>query len=214
MPTLTFNGIVAVLDWVGIAVFAITGALVASRKQMDIVGFALLGTVTGIGGGTVRDVVLGAQPVFWVAQPAYALVCVAFAALVFFTAHIVRSRYRVILWLDAAGLALFAVTGAERALAYGATAPIAVIMGVVTATFGGIVRDVIGGETPAVLSPEIYATAALAAALLFVALESAAIPREAAVVAAVLTGFAVRGMALARGWKLPRYRPRPGRDGP
>ena len=208
---MTFDALVALIDWVGVVVFAVTGALVASRKQMDIVGFALLGTVTGIGGGTVRDVLLGAQPVLWVAQPAYALVCVAASVVVFFTAHVVSSRYRLILWLDAAGLALFAVTGAERALAAGAAPVIAVIMGVITATFGGVVRDVLGGESPAILSREIYATAALAAATLFVGLSQVGIAREIAVAAAVVVGFAVRGMALRRGWSLPRYRPRPGR---
>lgn len=122
------SSIVAALDWFGIAVFAVTGALVASRKQMDIFGFALLGTVTGVGGGTIRDVLLGALPVFWVQQPAYVLTCVAVSTLVFFFAHVPQSRYRVLLWLDAAGLALFAVLGAEKALAAGAGPVVAVFM--------------------------------------------------------------------------------------
>jgi uncharacterized membrane protein YeiH len=83
----------AVLDWFGVIVFTITGALVASRKQMDVVGFALLGTVTGIGGGTLRDILLGELPVFWVREPAYLVKCVLVSRLVFFTAHIPQSRY-------------------------------------------------------------------------------------------------------------------------
>ena len=93
--------------------FAISGALVASRKQMDIVGFVLLGTVTGIGGGTLRDVLLGANPVFWINEPAYLVACVAVSSIVFFTAHIPQSRYQFLLWFDALGLGIFAVVGAE-----------------------------------------------------------------------------------------------------
>src|SRR5215213_7752404 len=106
-----FDTFAALLDWFGIIVFAVTGALVASRKQMDLVGFAVLGTATGIGGGTLRDLLLGA-PVFWVRSPAYLITCVLMSGLVFFMAHIPQSRYRYLLWLDAVGLALFAVTGA------------------------------------------------------------------------------------------------------
>ena len=118
-----------------LVVFAVTGALVASRKQMDIVGFALLGIVTGVGGGTLRDLLLGATPVFWVREPSSILVCAAVACVTFFTAHIPQSRYTLVLWLDALGLAVFAVTGAETALAAGASLPVACFMGVVTATF-------------------------------------------------------------------------------
>lgn len=107
--------VAAVLDCLGLAVFAVTGALVASRKQMDFVGFAVVGTVTGIGGGTLRDLLLDV-PVFWTRQPAYLLTCVAVSGAVFFAAPALQSRYRYILWLDAIGLALFTVTGAEKAL--------------------------------------------------------------------------------------------------
>jgi uncharacterized membrane protein YeiH len=109
-----FQTATSVLDWLGMIAFTITGALVASRKQMDVVGFVVLGTVTGIGGGTLRDVLLG-LPVFWIREPAYLITCALASVLVFFAAHIPQSRYRYLLWLDAIGLALFAVTGAERA---------------------------------------------------------------------------------------------------
>ena len=124
-----FDTAAAALDWLGVIVFAVSGALVASRKQMDIVGFALLGTVTGIGGGTLRDLLLGQGPVFWVREPAYLIVCVIVSGVVFVTAHIPQSRYRVLLWFDALGLALFAVTGAERALLVGSGTVVAVAMG-------------------------------------------------------------------------------------
>src|SRR6185436_12877271 len=128
-----FQTVTSALDWVGIIAFTVTGALVASRKQMDVIGFIVLGTVTGIGGGTLRDVLLG-LPVFWVREPAYLITCALASVLVFFSAHIPQSLYRNLLWLDAIGLALFAVTGAETATHAGVDAIVAVAMGVITAT--------------------------------------------------------------------------------
>jgi len=202
--------LITVLDMLGVGVFAVTGALVASRKQMDIVGFALLATVTGIGGGTLRDLVLGLTPVFWVQEPVYVAICIVVAALVFFTAHVPESRYRLLLWLDALGLSFFCVVGADKALAAGAGPFIAVVMGVITATIGGVVRDVLGGEIPVILRREIYATAALAGASAFVAGVMAGYAQPAAAAGFAIC-LAIRGFALQRGWSLPVYRARPGR---
>jgi uncharacterized membrane protein YeiH len=204
-----FNTATMALDWLGVVVFAITGSLVASRKQMDLVGFVLLGIVTGIGGGTVRDVLLDA-PVFWTRDPAYLIACVLVSALVFFTANIPQSRYRILLWLDAIGLALFAVTGAEKAWHAGAAGIVTVTMGVITATFGGIIRDILGGESPVILSREIYASAALAGAVVFTSATALGAPRELALGTGFAVALFIRAAALQRGWSLPRYRPRPG----
>ncbi len=200
------------LDLTGVAVFAVTGALVASRKRMDIFGFILLGSATGIGGGSLRDLLLGLTPVFWVKEPLYLGVCVAVAAATFFLAHIPESRYRALLWLDAAGLALFCVTGADRALAAGTGGFIAVAMGIATATFGGIIRDLLGGESPLILRKEIYVTAALAGAFVFVSGTALGAPWIAAAPAGFAVCFAVRALALSYGWSLPVYRARQGRD--
>ncbi|ABE41139.1 trimeric intracellular cation channel family protein [Rhodopseudomonas pseudopalustris] len=205
-----FETIATLLDWLGVVAFTVSGALVASRKEMDIVGFVLLGTATGIGGGTLRDVLLG-LPVFWVHEPAYLLTCILVSGLAFFTAHIPHSRYKALLWLDAVGLALFAVTGAEKAALAGASGGVAVAMGVVTATFGGIIRDLLGGEIPVILSREIYVSAALAGAAAFVVLMMVGTPRELSTGVGFAIGLLVRAAALQRGWSLPRYRPRPGR---
>lgn len=205
-----FDTFAAALDWLGVVVFATTGALVASRKRMDVTGFVLLGTVTGIGGGTLRDLLLGQLPVFWVREPRYLVACVLVSAAVFLLAHMPPSRYRLLLWFDAVGLALFAVTGAERAALAGAGPVVAVAMGVITATFGGIIRDVLGNESPVVLSREIYVTAALVGAAVYASLAAAGVGREAALGAGFVCGLALRGVAL-RGWSLPRYRERPAR---
>ncbi len=115
-------------------------------------------------------------------------------------------------WFDALGLALFAVTGAERALLAGSGPVVAVAMGVITATFGGVIRDVLGNESPVVLSREVYVTAALVGAAVFrVVLSRFGFGRESALGAGLFVGLVVRGMALRQGWSLPRYRERPGR---
>jgi len=207
-----FDNAIAVLDWLGVIVFAMTGALVASRRQMDALGFVLLGTVTGIGGGTIRDVLLDRHPLVWIEQPLYLALCILVSLLVFVTAHLVQSRLKLLLWLDAVGLALYATIGAERALEAGTSPLVAVVMGMITATFGGIVRDLLGGERSIIFSPEIYVTAAVAAALAFVALDRLGVPREIGISAAILIGFGLRAGAMTRGWSLPRYRPRPPRS--
>jgi uncharacterized membrane protein YeiH len=207
-----FQVIITTLDWFGIAVFAVTGALVASRKEMDIFGFALLGTVTGIGGGSVRDVMLGSLPVFWVQQPLYVAICVAVSAVVFFTAHIPESRYRVLMWLDAVGLSFFCVVGAGKGLEAGAGPFIAVVMAVITASFGGIIRDVIGGESPFLLRKEIYVTAALAGAVVLVGGRALGIPDTVGAVVGFVVCFAIRSYAMHHGLALPTYKARPGRS--
>jgi len=203
-----------VLDMLAVAVFAVTGALVASRKQMDIFGFALLGTVTGIGGGSVRDMLLGNLPVFWIKEPAYLMVCLIVSALTYFLAHVPESRYRLLLWLDAVGLALVSVAGAERGLEAGAGPLVAITMGVITAAFGGMIRDVLGGESPLVLRREVYVTAALAGAAFFVVLRAAAVPRTVALATGFASCLLIRGLAIHFGWSLPVYRARPGRAPP
>jgi len=211
LPNDLFASVVVALEWCSVAVFATTGALVASRKQMDIFGFVLLGTVTGIGGGTVRDVLLGDLPVFWVKDHSYLIVCSMVATIIYFTAHIPQSRYRVLLWLDAVGLALVAVLGAERGLAAHAGPVVAITMGVVTAAFGGMIRDVLGGESPLILRREIYVTAAMAGAAVFVGMIEAGAPRAGAMAVAFAVAFVIRALAIHYEWSLPPYKARAGR---
>lgn len=202
---------ILLLDYAGVAVFAATGALAASRKQLDIIGFVFLAAVTGIGGGTLRDVILGLAPVFWVRDPGYVLVASGVAVLVFFTAHRVESRYKLLLWLDAVGLAAYAVMGAAKGLAATASPTVAIVTGVMTATFGGILRDLLAGEPSVLLRPEIYVTAALAGAAVFTLAGEFGAPEMVAAALAFFVAFAVRGGALKFGWTFPAYRSRPGR---
>jgi uncharacterized membrane protein YeiH len=201
---------IALLDYAGVAVFAATGALAASRKQLDIIGFLFLASVTGIGGGTFRDLILNV-PVFWVGNRDYVLICAVVAVVVFFTAHRVESRYKLLLWLDAIGLAAFSVMGAAKGLAITGSPAVSVITGMLTATFGGILRDLLAGEPSVLLKPEIYVTAALVGAAIFTAGDVAGLPQIVSGLAGFAAAFAVRGGALRFGWTFPPYKSRPGR---
>ena len=201
------------LDFAGIAVFAASGALVASRKCLDPVGFALIATVTGIGGGTVRDLLLG-QPVYWVNQPSYVVLCVGVALAVYFIAPHIEYRYRTLIWADAFGISLFCVLGASVAIEAGYSNIIAVLMGLLSATFGGLIRDVLCAEIPLILRKEIYATAAFFGALIFVLLNSLPLPYPLAELGGIVSCFIVRALAITTGLSLPNYRPRKGRSYP
>lgn len=195
-----------------VAVFAVSGALAASRKAMDIFGYVVLGFVTGIGGGSIRDVVLGRTPLFWIVDMSYLLVCTLAAAAVFFAHHRLASRQRTILWLDAIGLSMFCVTGAMIGMNAGVPPLGAVVLGVVTATFGGLLRDILAGEIPLILRKEIYVTAALLGAGLYVGGVEAGLPFEWAAAAAFAACLVLRGLAIHYGWHMPRLETR-GEDG-
>lgn len=201
---------IQLLDYAGVAVFAATGALAASRKQLDIIGFLFLASATAIGGGTFRDLILNI-PVFWLSNPDYISICVAVTIIVYFTAHRVESRYKWLLWLDAVGLAAFSVMGAAKGLTVTGSAPVAIIMGMLTATFGGVLRDLLAGEPSVLLTREVYVTAALAGAATYTVVEITGAPMYLSALVAFLVAFCVRGGALWFGWCLPRYYSRPGR---
>lgn len=199
------------LDYAGVAVFAATGALAASRKELDLIGFLFLAAVTGIGGGTLRDIILGRLPVFWVLNPTYILVCIAMGVLVFFTAHLFESRYRLLVWLDAIGLSAYCVMGAAKGLAATGSPTVAIVTGTMTAAFGGILRDILANEPSVLLRPEIYITSALSGAALFTLTIALGSPLWLASLLGSVLAFGVRGGALLFGWTFPPYRARPGR---
>lgn len=192
------------LDYFGIAVFAISGALVAAEKRQTLVTFIFFAVVTGVGGGTLRDLLIGA-PVFWVHANGTLVICIA-AGLAVWLASRRRFAGRALLWFDAAGLAAYATYGAAKALGYGVAPVPAFAMGVLTACTGGIIRDVLAGEPSILMRPELYVTAAALAAGLFVILALLGVTMPIAAVIGALAGFALRGLAIRRGWALPTYR--------
>ena len=193
------------LDYFGIAVFAISGALLAAEKRQTLVTFFFFAVVTGVGGGTLRDLLIGA-PVFWVHTNATLLICIGAALGVWLVSNR-RFAARALDWFDAAGLAAYATYGSAKALAYGVAPVPAFAMGVLTACFGGIVRDVLAGEPSILMRPELYVTAAALAAGLFVGLTLLGTPLWLAAAISAFAGFGLRALAISRGWKLPRYKP-------
>lgn len=203
----------AALDYASVFVFALTGALVASRAQLDLIGFIFIATLTAVGGGTLRDVILNRDMVFWVANPAFVGTAAVAAIIVFFTAHLLESRYRGIVWLDALALAVAVPSGVGVALELGMPWSVVLIMGVATGCFGGLMRDVVCNEVPLVLKQgELYVTCALCGgAVAMVALYFDAPPPLALIACAAAT-LALRAGSLLFGWRLPVYRSFPPRQ--
>lgn len=191
------------LDYFGIAVFAVSGALLAAEKRQTLVTFIFFAVATGVGGGTIRDLLIGA-PVFWVHTNATLLICIAASLLVWMVSGR-RLTGRALLWFDAAGLAAYATYGAAKALGYGVAPVPAFAMGVLTACAGGIIRDLLAGEPSILMRPELYVTAAALSSGLLVGLVLLGMGGPPAALAAVIGGFSLRGLAIARGWSLPSY---------
>ena len=209
----TLAGYIWALDYGSVLVFALTGALVASRQQLDITGFIFMAALTAVGGGTVRDLVLGRDPVFWVERPGLVVTAAVAAFIVYWTAPFLESRYRWLLWLDAIALGVAVPAGVAVAFATGYGPIIVVIAGVITACMGGLIRDVVGNEVPLILKgSELYLTAAFGGALVALLLVWLGLPRPMALIGCGLATFVLRAGAMIWGWSLPAYRPRPPRN--
>jgi uncharacterized membrane protein YeiH len=192
-------------DVVAAVVFAVAGSLVASRKGLDVMAFMWFAVITGVGGGTVRDLILNV-PVFWVQNPAYVSACLGAAVVMHFVAPLVESRYKTHLWFDAFGLALVSVAGTVKASDVGAPALIAIAMGAVTASVGGIIRDTLGHVPSVLLGHEIYITASVLGACTYVGLDGLGTGRLPAMIAGFLVAFGIRGLAITFGWSFPVFR--------
>lgn len=198
--------IIAWADLVAVAVFAVSGALAAAGQRLDILGFMLFGTLTGVGGGTLRDLLLQAGPVFWIEQTRYLWVCLLASVLVWYVAPLLASRARALVWADAAGLALFCVIGTERALAAGAPAVVAVVMGVMTVSFGSLIRDTLLNRHPVMLEPEIYVSAAAIGSLAYITLLELLGPGSAlAPLIAMGVAFGLRAAGIMMDLRLTPY---------
>jgi uncharacterized membrane protein YeiH len=197
--------VVHFFDVLAAIVFAVSGALVASRKGLDVMAFMWFAVITGVGGGTVRDLILNV-PVFWVQNPIHVAACLVTAVVMHFVAPLVESRYRTLLWFDAFGLALVTVAGTVKAADVGAPALVAIAMGVVTGIVGGIIRDTLGHVPSVLLGHEIYVTASVLGACTYAGLNGLNADRVTAMVAGFLVTFIVRGLAIRFGWSLPVFR--------
>jgi uncharacterized membrane protein YeiH len=192
-------------DVLAAVVFAVSGALVASRKNLDVMAFMWFAVITGVGGGTVRDLILDV-PVFWVQSPVYVSACLVTAVVMHFVAPLVESRYKTLLWFDAFGLALVTVAGTVKASDVGAPPLVAIAMGAVTGIVGGILRDTLGHVPSVLLAQEIYVTASVLGACTYVGLSSLGVGRFPAMIGGFLVTFTVRGLAIRYGWSLPVFR--------
>jgi Predicted membrane protein len=203
-PNLTTpETVLGALDVAGVAVFAATGALAAARERHDLVTFAFFGAVTGVGGGTLRDLLIGA-PVFWVWDWRYIAVCLA-ASLAVWVVGARPWRFRALLWLDAIGLAAYGVFGAAKAELFGVAPLICIVMGALTACFGGIIRDLLANQPSILLRREITITAALLAASAYVVARALGLDAWPSAFLAAGLGFALRAGALVWGWSLPAF---------
>jgi len=195
-----------VLDYAGIGFFAYSGGMLAARKSLDPFGAVIIGAVTGMGGGTLRDILLGSLPVYWIAEPKYLAVAIFGALLGYFTspwAQAIATRRAALIWADAIGLSVFCVLGAQAGLAAGAHWTIALLTGMMSAAFGGLLRDIIVNDVPLVLREDIYALAALAGAAAYVGGMTLDLDPSLVTLGSALLALVLRGCAIQFKWSLP-----------
>ena len=194
-----------ILEFIGVGVFAVSGALAAGRKRLDLLGVVVIATVTALGGGTVRDVLLDRHPVFWIAEPRYLYVSLAAALVTVIYTRRFRPPDRSLAYADAVGLAMFSVSGAQIAQSFQLEAGVVVLMGTITGVVGGVIRDILTAEIPLILRRgRFYATASIAGVIVYLLLELI-LPRNLAALAGMASIAALRIAAIHWALALPIY---------
>lgn len=196
--------ILYLLDLIGVAVFAVSGVLVAAHSGMDLLGGVALAALTAIGGGTLRDVLLNRHPIFWIRDARYLIVILAASALTMIYIAFLPPPGDSLMIADALGLALFAISGAQVAEATKHPALIVILMGAMTGTAGGMLRDVMTAHVPMIFRQDLYATAAIAGIVVYLLLQKLSVPRSFAIIAGVLVILGMRLLAVVWGAHLPR----------
>ncbi|WP_038226243.1 trimeric intracellular cation channel family protein [Xanthobacter sp. 126] len=194
-----------ILYLVAIVAEAMTAALAAGRREMDWVGVFLLGCVTALGGGSVRDVLLGNYPLSWVAHPSYLIVTGGAALGTVFLARVMDHLRQVFLFLDAVGLVVFTVIGCNVAIGLGLPVIVVIAAGMITGCVGGVLRDVLCNEVPLLFRAELYATVSILTGLLYVAGPLAGLPQPLTMAIAMAAGLTLRLLALRFGWSMPKF---------
>jgi uncharacterized membrane protein YeiH len=198
--------ILYILSLIGVGVFAASGALAAGRKGFDLIGVIVISGVTAIGGGTLRDVLLDRHPIFWIADPTQLLVILAAAALTLLYVRFRKPPWTALLVADALGLALFTISGAQVAEQRGLPGIIVVVMGTITGSAGGVMRDILSGEVPLLLRhTELYATAAIAGVTVYLFAKAGGLDPTAAALAGMITVAALRFAAILWRLRLPVF---------
>ncbi len=193
------------LDLFGVSVFAISGVIAAGKKQMDPIGVITLGIVTALGGGTLRDLLLGSNPVFWVQDPTYIIVAIIVSIITLIFIKRIIFPFKVLVIADAFGLTLFALLGVQKSMLLGHGAWISIIMGILSGVAGGITRDVLSSEIPLIFRKELYATVALLTGSLFYITWLVQIPTSTGMVISIIFGLGLRLFALKKKLSLPKF---------
>lgn len=192
------------MDLLGTFAFAVSGALAGARKELDIYGISFLAVVTAVGGGTMRDTMLSRTPPFVFKDMNYLFMSLLAAFMVFLFHRYVNKKYNLLVWMDALGLGVFNVIGINIALKCGVGYIGSMIFGVMTGTLGGMMRDVLIGTTPFVLTSEVYASACIAGGLLYCGLDIAGCHQAINMTVSALVVFAIRMITFKRNWHLPK----------
>lgn len=194
------------IDLIGTFVFAVSGVLTASKQKFDIFGAAVIAFVTAVGGGTLRDILIGSTPVGWMQDNVYLLLIGIAVPVAYFFRRRIQKLRRTMFLFDAIGIGLFTILGLEKTLSLSISPAVAVIMGTVSACFGGVIRDVLCNVEPLIFRGTLYATACFSGAILYLLLRKAAFEYEAAMIVTILFIIILRILAVRNKWKLPQMK--------